>query len=159
MVAGARIVWDSATSSTLPNFDRNRRITYALTDLLQTSGAVVDLVSGELLELSTYYPNGARENLWASDSNAPLEPMGFTGKEADEEIGLTYFGERWLMPRLGIWASLDPLHVHASGGEGSVGVVWTIRRSGVYRGVRSEHRRRPFEFTWSGCPSRDPGES
>ena len=116
MVAGARIVWDLATSSTLPNFDRNRRITYALTDLLQTSGAVVDLVSGELLELSTYYPNGARENLWASDSNAPLEPMGFTGKEADEEIGLTYFGERWLMPRLGRWASPDPLHVHASGG-------------------------------------------
>ena len=116
MVAGARIVWDPATSATSPNFDRNRRITYALTDLLQTSSAVVDLVSGELLELSTYYPNGARENLWASDSNAPLEPMGFTGKEADEEIGLTYFGERWLMPRLGRWASPDPLHVHASGG-------------------------------------------
>jgi RHS repeat-associated protein len=116
MVAGARIVWDPATSATSPNFDRNRRITYALTDLLQTSSGVVDLVSGELLELSTYYPNGARENLWASDSNAPLEPMGFTGKEADEEIGLTYFGERWLMPRLGRWASPDPLHVHASGG-------------------------------------------
>jgi RHS repeat-associated protein len=116
MVAGARIVWDPATSATSPNFDRNRRITYALTDLLQTSSGVVDLASGELLELSTYYPNGARENLWASDSNAPLEPMGFTGKEADEEIGLTYFGERWLMPRLGRWASPDPLHVHASGG-------------------------------------------
>ncbi len=116
MVAGARIVWDASTSATLPNLDRNRRVTYALTDLLQTSGAVVDLASGELLELSTYYPNGARENLWASDSNAPLEPMGFTGKEADEEIGLTYFGERWLMPRLGRWVSPDPLHVHASGG-------------------------------------------
>ncbi len=116
MVAGARIVWDASTSATLPNLDRNRRVTYALTDLLQTSGAVVDLVSGELLELSTYYPNGARENLWASDSNAPLEPTGFTGKEADEDIGLTYFGERWLMPRLGRWASPDPLHVHASGG-------------------------------------------
>ena len=115
-MVGARIVWDPATSATSPNFDRNRRITYALTDLLQTSSGVVDLVSGELLELSTYYPNGARENLWASDSNAPLEPMGFTGKEADEEIGLVYFGERWLMPRLGRWASPDPLHVHAMGG-------------------------------------------
>jgi RHS repeat-associated protein len=42
--------------------------------------------------------------------------MGFTGKEADEEIGVTYFGERWLIPRLGRWATPDPLHVHAAGG-------------------------------------------
>ena len=42
--------------------------------------------------------------------------MGFTGKEADEEVGLVYFGERYLVPRLGRWASPDPLHVHAVGG-------------------------------------------
>jgi RHS repeat-associated protein len=42
--------------------------------------------------------------------------MGFTTKEADEEIGMTYFGERWLIPRLGRWATPDPLHIHASGG-------------------------------------------
>jgi RHS repeat-associated protein len=42
--------------------------------------------------------------------------MGFTTKEADEEIGVTYFGERWLIPRLGRWATPDPLHIHASGG-------------------------------------------
>lgn len=29
---------------------------------------------------------------------------------------MTYFGERWLIPRLGRWATPDPLHVHASGG-------------------------------------------
>jgi len=46
----------------------------------------------------------------------PAEPMGFTGKEADEEVGLVYFGERYLMPHLGRWASPDPLHVHANGG-------------------------------------------
>jgi RHS repeat-associated protein len=46
----------------------------------------------------------------------PIEPMGFTTKEADEEIGVTYFGERWLIPRLGRWATPDPLHVHAAGG-------------------------------------------
>jgi len=42
--------------------------------------------------------------------------MGFTGKEADEDVGLVYFGERYLLARLGRWASPDPLHVHASGG-------------------------------------------
>lgn len=42
--------------------------------------------------------------------------MGFTGKEADEEVGLVYFGERYLTPRIGRWASPDPLHVHAVGG-------------------------------------------
>jgi len=44
------------------------------------------------------------------------EPSGFTGKEGDEEVGLVYFGERYLIPRLGRWASPDPLHVHAVGG-------------------------------------------
>src|SRR5690606_8727027 len=36
--------------------------------------------------------------------------------EADEEVGVVYFGERYLIPRLGRWASPDPLHVHALGG-------------------------------------------
>jgi RHS repeat-associated protein len=77
----------------------------------------VDLLSGELLEVSTYYPNGARETLRTNSGAAvPLEPMGFTGKEADEDVGLVYFGERYLLARLGRWASADPLHVHASGG-------------------------------------------
>ena len=38
------------------------------------------------------------------------------GKEADEEVGLAYFGERYLIARIGRWASPDPLHVHACGG-------------------------------------------
>ena len=46
--------------------------------------------------------------------------MGFTGKEADEEVGLVYFGERYLIPRIGRWASADPLSVHAAGGGESL---------------------------------------
>jgi RHS repeat-associated protein len=109
-------VWDSEADGLLPPIDRNRRATINVTDLLGTTGAVVDLLSGDLVEVSTYYPNGARENLWTNDALVPLEPMGFTTKEADEEIGVTYFGERWLIPRLGRWATADPLHVHAAGG-------------------------------------------
>ena len=50
------------------------------------------------------------------DVSMGLEPVGFTGKEADEEVGLVYFGERYLIPRLARWASVDPLSVHALGG-------------------------------------------
>ncbi|MBX7192442.1 MAG: EndoU domain-containing protein [Sandaracinaceae bacterium] len=116
LIAGARIVWDAAPSITSLGIDRNRRATVNASDLLGTTAASLDLLSGALLEVSTYYPNGARENLWTNEADVPLEPMGFTGKEADEEIGVTYFGERWLIPRLGRWATPDPLHVHAAGG-------------------------------------------
>ncbi len=116
LIAGARIVWDGEPGITGPGIDRNRRATVNASDLLGTTAASIDLESGALLEVSTYYPNGARENLWTNEADVPLEPMGFTGKEADEEIGVTYFGQRWLIPRLGRWATPDPLHVHAAGG-------------------------------------------
>jgi len=116
MIGGARIVWDAAPDTMGGQFDRNRRATIRATNLLGTTGAVMDIESNELLEVSTYYPSGARENLWTDDAAAPLEPIGFTGKEADEEIGAVYFGERWLIPRLARWATPDPLHVHANGG-------------------------------------------
>jgi RHS repeat-associated protein len=118
VVAGARTVWKHAPSGT--GYDRDSRFTVALTDLIQTTAAVLDVRSGELLEASTYYPNGARETyrVDASTATAP-EVTGFTSKEGDEEVGVVYFGERYLIPRLGRWASPDPLHVHqVGGGEG-----------------------------------------
>jgi len=39
----------------------------------------------------------------------------FTGKEDDLEVGLTYFGKRYLVPALGVWLSPDPLAVHVPG--------------------------------------------
>ncbi len=115
LLAGARIVWNPGTPAA--GLDRNHRITTNLGDLLGTTTAVADLASGELLETATYYPNGAREtHLTTQEQSYQLEPIGFTGKEADEEVGLVYFGERYLIPRIGRWASPDPLHVHAAGG-------------------------------------------
>ncbi|MCB9583704.1 MAG: RHS repeat-associated core domain-containing protein, partial [Polyangiaceae bacterium] len=38
----------------------------------------------------------------------------FTGKEADVEVGLTYFGKRYLSTNLNRWTSADPLAVHES---------------------------------------------
>ena len=82
------------------------------------NGGTFPTFPGELLEVATYYPNGARETLRANSDveEFALEPVGFTGKEDDSEVGLVYFGMRYLMPHLGRWASPDPLQIHAGGG-------------------------------------------
>ncbi len=117
LVGGARIVWKQADDPGTYPFSRDVRITYGLTDLIQSTGAVIDLHSGKLLESTTYYPNGGVEtHRTQSDTSVQPEPLGFTGKEADDEVGVVYFGERYLIPRIGRWASPDPLHVHAVGG-------------------------------------------
>ncbi|MBI4511515.1 MAG: hypothetical protein HY698_17915 [Deltaproteobacteria bacterium] len=115
LVAGARVVWKKGDA--VVGLDGDHRMTVGLGDLIGTTSAVIDLKSGDLVETSTYYPNGARETYRTVPSGVvPAEPEGFTGKEADEEVGLVYFGERYLIPRLGRWASPDPLAIHALGG-------------------------------------------
>jgi len=117
VIGGARVIYRDATHGGT-GIDRDQRITIGLSDLIQSTSATLDLVTGELVETSNYYANGARESYrgsTAGDRVAP-EPMGFTGKEADEEVGLTYFGQRYLMAHLGRWASPDPLQTHAVGG-------------------------------------------
>ncbi len=117
LAAGARLVWTSSPPGALGQLEPDHRMTVALSDVLGTSTAVLDLYSRALVEASTYYPSGARESYWAEESGSVgSEPAGFSGKEADEEVGLTYFGQRYLIPRLGRWASPDPLHVHGLGG-------------------------------------------
>lgn len=120
VIAGARSVWRHDPSP-LNDFDVDRRFVVPVSDLIQTSAAVFDVRSGALLEASTYYPNGGRETFLNDDSDlVSPEAAGFTGKEAEEEVGVTYFGERWLVARLGRWASADPLHVHQVGGGESL---------------------------------------
>jgi RHS repeat-associated protein len=117
VVGGARLVWTAAAGSG-PGVDREHRLTIGLSDLIQSTNVTLDLLTGELVETGNYYANGARESYRSGTSgerSAP-EPMGFTGKEADEEVGLTYFGQRYLMAHLGRWASPDPLQTHAVGG-------------------------------------------
>ena len=46
----------------------------------------------------------------------------FTGKEEDVEVGLQYFGKRYLNPLLGRWVSADPLEIHAVGNSGEFNV-------------------------------------
>lgn len=119
LVAGARVVSKVGGQQQYGVLDREMRATVDLSDVISSTTAVIDLVSGSLVETSNYYPNGARESYRAPDTTGEAiaaEPKGFTGKEADEEVGLTYFGARYLVPRLGRWTTPDPLSVHAAGG-------------------------------------------
>jgi RHS repeat-associated protein len=45
------------------------------------------------------------------------EDFKFTGKEEDVEIGLIYFGARYYHPKLGRFASADPLTIHAAASD------------------------------------------
>jgi RHS repeat-associated protein len=64
-------------------------------------------------------PRGPPEAQCAAGSAPKLTrrgaPRKFTGKEEDSEVGLTYFGKRFLNAQLGRWISADPLAVHAPG--------------------------------------------
>ncbi|NOU26338.1 MAG: RHS repeat-associated core domain-containing protein [Polyangiaceae bacterium] len=77
---------------------------------------IVDKASGELVENRTYRPYGDEEQDYRTARWQNLrEDYGFTGKESDVEVGLIYFGKRFLVPSLGRWLNPDPLALHAPG--------------------------------------------
>ena len=49
LVSGARLVWGSADALT-GNLTREQRLTLPVTDLIQSTSSVIDLMSGDLLE-------------------------------------------------------------------------------------------------------------
>ncbi|MBI2389823.1 MAG: hypothetical protein HYV09_09545 [Deltaproteobacteria bacterium] len=84
-----------------------------LGDHLGSSSTVLDLASSELVEKSTYHAYGAAESDYRPGRwKAFREDHRFTGKEEDVEVGLQYFGFRYLSASLGRWASADPLATH-----------------------------------------------
>ncbi len=117
LVGGARIVWKTNPIENM-GLDKDVRITVPITDAIGSTTAVIDVLSGDVVETAVYYPNGAHESYRAPDVELiAREPSGFTAKEHDEEVGLVYFGERYLIPRIGRWASPDPLSIHAVTGS------------------------------------------
>jgi RHS repeat-associated protein len=89
-----------------------------LTDALGSTSSTIDLASSQLVEQITYSAYGGGE----SDYRAPgwdsfRESYRYTGKEDDYQVGLVYFGQRYLFSALGRWASADPLNIQALGGE------------------------------------------
>ncbi len=87
-----------------------------LADHLGSTSIVVDHATSELVEARTYQPYGATESDYRPERwKGFREDYGFTGKEEDVEVGLIYFGKRFLSPYLGSWISADPLAVHVPG--------------------------------------------
>ena len=93
-------------------------VLFELGDHLGSSSKVLDKATSELVEASSYMGYGQADSdyrpaRWKSFR----EDYRFTGKEEDSEVGLTYFGKRFLSSALGRWASADPLAVHGMGAD------------------------------------------
>lgn len=106
-------------TSDLPSLaSGRRRVFLELPDHLGSSALVVDHETSELVEASTYQPYGADEADYRPERwGSYREDHRFTGKEEDSEVGLAYFGKRYLAPALGRWVSADPLTVHGLGAD------------------------------------------
>jgi RHS repeat-associated protein len=87
-------------------------------DSLGSSSVLVDKETGKLAEARTYFPYGETESDYRPASFAgERDDVAFTGKEEDVELGIQYFGARYLVPALGRWASADPLATHGLGSD------------------------------------------
>src|SRR5262249_10178890 len=87
----------------------NQHLFLELSGQLGSTAIVIDHATGELVEYATYHAYGSvesdyRPTRWGSFR----EPRKFSGKEDDAEVGLTYFGKRYLSNGLGRWMSPDP---------------------------------------------------
>lgn len=85
-------------------------------DHLGSTSFIIDQDTSELVEARTYQPYGATESDYRPERwKGFREDYGFTGKEEDVEVGLQYFGKRFLSPYCGRWISPDPLAMHGPG--------------------------------------------
>ena len=113
----ARVFYDAA--GTLPRSGETPiHVFFNIVDHLGSSAFVIDKDSGEVVERTTYQAYGAVEaDFRPSRWGAFRESFKFTGKEEDIEVGISYFGARYLNMRLGRWMSADPLTVHGLEGD------------------------------------------
>jgi len=92
---------------------------FELGDHLGSTSVVLDKATSELVERSSFQGYGATESDYRPGRwNAFREDYRFTGKEEDAEVGLTYFGKRYLNAYLGRWISADPLEIASGGASG-----------------------------------------
>jgi len=130
----ARVVYDpdadttGTQSSSQPGYvsqstsaGGNLHVFFELGDHLGSTSVVLDKATGELVERATFEAYGATESDFRPERwKSFREDYRFTGKEEDAEVGLQYFGKRYLNPLLGRWISADPLEVHAPGASGEM---------------------------------------
>ncbi len=96
----------------------NLHILLELQDHMGSSALVIDFLTSELAEATTYQPFGGTESDYRpSRWEGYRDDFRFTGKEEDVEVGLLFFGKRYLAALLGRWISADPLAVHVRQGD------------------------------------------
>lgn len=96
-----------------PAASGTRHLFLELGDHLGSSSLVIDQATGELVEASSYQPYGVSESDYRPQRWGQYRsPNKFTGKEEDIQVGLVYFGARYLVANLGRWASPDPVTIH-----------------------------------------------
>jgi len=84
------------------------KITYYHLDALGSPIAATD-ENGQLAWKEAYKPYGERIRKEDGGSNSTW----YTGKQEDEDNGLTYFGARWYDPTVGRFMGVDPVGVQA----------------------------------------------
>ena len=113
---GERLAQLRPDEAGLPAYTGEARVFFEFADHLGSANTVVDKRTGELVEKRTYTAYGSIESDHRQDRWGQFrEDYGFTTKEEDVEVGLTYFGKRFYNPRLGRWLNADPLAVHSPG--------------------------------------------
>ena len=114
-----RVAHDNGTG--MPSYTANaflpaQHVLINLDDTLGSTSIVIDRATSELVEASSYLAHGATESDYRPDRwNGLREDYRFTGKEEDVEVGLQYFGKRFLSPYIGRWVSADPSAVQNPG--------------------------------------------
>jgi RHS repeat-associated protein len=112
----ARVVYEDATVPSIAG--ARMHVFLELDDHLGSASVVLDKATGELVERTTFYAYGGTESDYRPQRWEKFrEDYRFTGKEEDVEVGLQYFGKRYLNPLLGRWMSPDPLTVHTYGSD------------------------------------------
>lgn len=111
----ARVVYDN---SGVPSIGAATHVLFELGDHLGSTSMVLDQATGELVERSNFQAyGGADSDYRPARWKGFREDYRFTGKEEDVEVGLQYFGKRYLNPLLARWVSADPLTVQTSSGD------------------------------------------
>jgi len=113
---GARVVYSEEDLPTLTS--GTRHVFLLLGDYIGSNTFVIDHETGELVEHATYTAYGSTESNYRPERwGSAREPYKFSGKEEDVEVGLTYFGARYLSTNLNMWMSTDPVTIHELGSD------------------------------------------
>ena len=104
----------SAGSSTavLTRDDAGQKLAYVLSEALGSTDVIVD---GDGIERRSFDAFGARRNpQWGEPASgslnkSPVTPMGYTGHESDDELGLVNMKGRIYDPKVGRFLQTDPI--------------------------------------------------